>query len=186
MSRSLPEKDRIVSSGAINGQLNQPFPTPAVPVLTPLINGLTPYQLVLNAIAASGKAIDPQVVQSGTLAIQTFTNGIDTSTKGIELSMRYPVDLPFGDLDLTLGANYNDTKVIKNSLGTLFNLPARTIIERASPKFKSVFGANFKTGGFTTNLRATYYSKTVNLVQPNAASTTPRPIGAAIRFESSS
>lgn len=169
-------KDRIVSSGAINGQLNQPFPTPAVPVLTPLINGLTPYQLVLNAIAASGKAIDPQVVQSGTLAIQTFTNGIDTSTKGIELSMRYPVDLPFGDLDLTLGANYNDTKVIKNSLGTLFNLPARTIIERASPKFKSVLGANFKTGGFTANLRGTYYSKTVNLVQPNAASTAPRPI----------
>lgn len=169
-------KDRIVSSGSINGQLNAPFPTPATRVLTPLINGLTPYQLVQNAIAASGKAIDPTVLQSGTLAIQTFTNGIDTSTKGIELSMRYPVELPFGDLDLTLGANFNDTKVITSRLGTLFNLPAETIIERASPRFKSVFGANFQSGGFTANARATYYSKTVNLVQPNAASTTPRPI----------
>jgi iron complex outermembrane receptor protein len=169
-------KDRIVSSGAINGQLNAPFPTPATRVLTPLINGLTPYQLVQNAITASGKAIDPTVLQSGTLAIQTFTNGIDTETKGIELSMRYPVELPFGDLDLTLGANFNDTKVTANRLGTLFNLPAETIIERASPRFKSVFGANFQTGGFTANARATYYSKSVNLVQPNAGSTTPRPI----------
>ena len=42
-----------------------PVPVPGVPVLTPLINGLTPYQLVLNAIAASGKALDPTVLQSG-------------------------------------------------------------------------------------------------------------------------
>jgi iron complex outermembrane receptor protein len=169
-------KDRIVSSGNINGQLANPFPLPARQVLTPLINGLTPYQLVLNALAASGKQLDPTVLQSGQLSIQTFTNGIDTSTKGIELSMRYPVELPFGNLDLTLGANYNDTKVLKNRLGGLFNIVAEATVEQASPKFKSVFGALFTSGGFTANARATYYSKTTSLVQPNSASTTPRPI----------
>ena len=175
-------KERIVSSGAIIGQQAQPFPTPASRVLTPLINGLTPYQLVINALTASGKALDPTVLQSGQLAIQTFTNGIDTSTKGVELSIRYPVDLPIGKLDLSLGANYNDTKVIRNGLGTLFNIQAESIIEQASPKFKSVFGALFTSGGFSANLRATYYSKTIALVQPNTASTTPRPI-AGIYYE---
>lgn len=169
-------KDRIVSSGNINGQLANPYPLLATPVTTPLINGLTPNQLVLNALAASGKALDPTVLQSGQLSIQTFTNGIDTSTKGLELSMRYPVDLPFGNLDLSLGANYNITKVLKNKLGTLFGLQAESVIEGASPKFKSVFGALFTTGGFSANMRATYYSKVVALVQPNTASTTPRPI----------
>jgi iron complex outermembrane receptor protein len=168
-------RDRIVSSGTITGQDAAPFPTPGVR-RTNIINGLTAYQLVQNAIAASGKALDPTVLQSGSLAIQTFTNGIDTRTVGAELSMRYPVELSFGKLDLSLGANYNDTKVTKSRLGALFNLQSEAIIELASPKFKSVFGALFSSGGFTANARATYYSKTTALVQPNAFSTTVRPI----------
>ncbi|HEX8055057.1 MAG TPA: TonB-dependent receptor [Novosphingobium sp.] len=168
-------RDRIVSSGSITGQDSSPFPVLGIP-RTNIINGVTAYQLVQNAIAASGKNLDPTVVQSGSLAIQTFTNGIDTRTYGLELSARYPVELSFGKLDLSLGANYNDTKVTKNKLGNLFNLAAYSIIEDSSPKFKSVFGALFSSGGFTLNSRATYYSKTTTLVQPNAFSTTVRPI----------
>jgi len=173
-------KDRIVSSGTIQGQQAQPFPTPAVrngvDNVRPLINGLTPYQLVLNAIAASGKQLDPSVVQSGALSIQTYTNGIDTETKGIELSARYPMDLPFGSLDLSLGANYNETKVTASRLGNLFDAQARQIIEAASPKFRLNAGMLFKSGRFTANARMNYYSKTISYVQPNAISTTPRPI----------
>ena len=169
--------DRIVSSGAIQGQQASPVPLPGVPVLTPLINGLTPYQLVLNAIAASGKALDPTVLQSGSLSIQTFTNGIDTETMGLELAVRYPVDLPFGTLDLSLGANYNRTKVTDSSaLGTLWTLTAEDTIEHASPLLKANFGALFKTGAFSANFRTNFYSETTQLVQPNAFSTTPRPI----------
>lgn len=169
-------KDRIVSSGNIQGQLAQPIPLAGVPVLTPLINGQTPAALVLAAIAASGKALDPTVLQSGTLSIQTFTNGIDTRTMGLEFSARYPVDLSFGSLDLSLGANYNVTKMTKNKIGTLFGITAIDTIENASPKFKANAGALFKTGAFSANLRMNYYSKTTTLVQPNTASTTPRPI----------
>jgi iron complex outermembrane receptor protein len=169
-------KDRIVSSGAIQGQQASPVPLPGVPVLTPLINGLTPYQLVLNAIAASGKALDPTVLQSGSLSIQTFTNGIDTETVGLELSARYPVDLPFGSLDLSLGANYNKTRVTESNLGTLWTLTAEDTIERASPLFKANIGALFQTGAFSANLRTNFYSDTKQLVQPNAFSTAPRPI----------
>jgi iron complex outermembrane receptor protein len=169
-------KDRIVSSGAIQGQQASPVPAPGVPVLTPLINGLTPYQLVLNAITASGKQLDPTVLQSGSLAIQTFTNGIDTETVGVELAARYPIDLPFGTLDLSFGANYNKTKVTDNALGTLWTLIAEDVIERASPLFKANFGAFFETGAFSANFRTNFYSDTTQLVQPNAFSTTPRPI----------
>lgn len=169
-------KDRIVSSGTITGQNAAPFPTPATKVNT-IINGVTAYDLVQSAILASGKNLDPTVVQSGQINIQTYTNGIDTRTYGLELAARYPVELGFGKLDLSIGANYNDTKVVGNRLGALFNLQARSIVEQSSPKFKSVFGALFSSGGFTANTRATYYSKTMTLVQPNSFSSTPRPVG---------
>ena len=168
-------KDRIVSSGSITGQDSQPFPTPGIP-RTNIINGLTAYELVQNAIAASGKALDPTVVQSGSLSIQTFTNGIDTETWGLELSARYPVEMSFGKLDLSLGANYNKTKVTNSRLGALFNLSSRAIIEKSSPDFKAVLGGLFTSGAFSANARATYYSKQVSLVTPNSFSTTPRPI----------
>lgn len=168
-------KDRIVSSGTIIGQDSAPFPTPGIR-RTNLINGISAYDLVIGAITASGKSLDPTVLQSGQLSLQTFTNGIDTRTYGLELSARYPFELGFGKLDVTLGANYNDTKVTKNRLGNLFNLSARAIIETSSPKFKSVLGMLFSSGRFTANARATYFSETELLFQPNAFSTTPRPI----------
>jgi len=161
-------KDRIVSSGSITGQR-----VGGVKVLTPLINGLTPYDLVQKAIAASGKAIDPTVVQTGSLAIQTFTNGIDTRTLGLELSARYPVTTDFGKFDFSLGLNYNKNKVTNSKLGTLFNAQAQAIIESASPTTKVVFGTNFERGPFTANLRATYYSKTIALVSPSVTTNSP-------------
>jgi iron complex outermembrane recepter protein len=161
--------DRIVSSGQITGQRFNSLTTPPTQVLTPLINGLTPYQLVLNAIAASGKTLDPTVLSNGTLGIQTFTNGIDTRTLGVELAARYPVDLPFGSIDFSLGANYNVTKVTDNKLGTLFSPTAEQTIEEASPVFKANFGALFSTGPFSANLRVNYYTEVNSYVQPNGA-----------------
>jgi len=137
---------------------------------------VAPYTLVMNAIAASGKKLDPTVLQSGSLAIQTYTNGIDTETHGLELSARYPVDLPFGTLDLSFGSNFNITKVTANRLGGLFDIAAQYTIEKASPKFRANLGGLFKSGKFTLNARANYYAKTVALVQPGSKSTTPKPI----------
>jgi len=169
-------RDRIVSSGTIQGQRFTSNTTAPVKVLSPLINGLTPFDLVQGAIAASGKSLDPFVTQFGSLSLQTYTNGIDTRTKGLELAARYPVDLPFGSVDLSLGANWNVTKVTANRLGTLFNVQARQIIESSSPRFKLNAGMLFKSGKFTANTRVNYYSKTISYVQPNSASTAPKDI----------
>ncbi|MFT3964843.1 MAG: TonB-dependent receptor [Sphingobium sp.] len=160
-------RDRIASTGSIIGRDSS-----GNPVLTPLINGRTPYDIVNAAIAASGKSIDDAVPQ---LAIQTFTNGIDTRTYGLDLAARYPIDLSFGKLDMTLGLNYNDTKVTNNRLGLLFDSSARAIIETSSPKFKSVLGALFTSGAFSANARATYYSKSTLLVRPANITSAPIP-----------
>lgn len=159
-------RDRIVSSGTITGRRN------GNPVLTPIINGKTPFDAVNDAIAASGRFIDPAVP---TLGIQTFTNGIDTRTLGVEFSARYPVDLDFGRLDLSWGANYNKTKVLSNRLGTLFNAQASAIIETSTPKLKSIVGALLTSGPFSLNARGTYYSKSTILVSP-AVSVPSAPI----------
>lgn len=173
-------RDRIVSSGSITGQQAAVFPAPGIrngiDNNQSSINGLTPYQLVINAIAASGKALDPTVLQSGSLGIQTYTNGIDTRTTGLELSARYPVELGFGSLDLSVGANYNVTKVTNSRLGTLFDAQAQQVIEAASPKFRGNINGLFKSGGFTLNARANYFARTYAYVSPNAASNITRPI----------
>ena len=165
-------RDRIVSSGTIDGQLFTGNNTAPVRLTNVFINGLSQFQLVQNAITASGKQLDPFVLQSGSLSIQTYTNGIDTRTKGWELAVRYPIDLSFGKLDLSAGANYNLTKVTRNGLGSLFGIQARQIIERASPMFKGNINALFTSGRFSANLRANYYSETLSYVRPNAGSIT--------------
>jgi iron complex outermembrane receptor protein len=174
-------RDRIVSSGNIIGRNAVPVGSSAAVeqaarVLTPLINGLTPYDLVRGAILASGKGLDPSVVDYGQIGLATFTNGIDTRTFGLEFSARYPIDTGIGKFDLSLSANYNKTKVTKSKLGTLFNSNSFAVIEKASPDFKSVFSTLYTSGKFAANLRATYYSKTTQLVQPNSLSTATRPI----------
>lgn len=162
-------KDRIVSSGTITGQRFNSLTTPPTQVLTPLINGLTPYQLVLNAITASGKTLDPTVLSNGALGIQTFTNGIDTRTMGVELAARYPVDLPFGTIDFSIGANYNVTKVTDSKLGTLFSPTAEQTIEESSPDFKANLGMLFSSGAFSANVRVNYYTEVRSYVQPNGS-----------------
>ena len=165
-------RDRIVSSGTIVGQrVNAVSGAAAVPQLTPVINGVTAYDLVSRAIAVSGKTLDPNVVQFGQLGIQVFTNGIDTRTQGLELSARYPVDTSFGKIDFSLGLNYNETKVTNNKLGALLNAQAQAIIEQASPKLKTVLNALFSSGKFTANVRGTYYSATTSLVSPGPSVT---------------
>ena len=146
--------DRIAGTSAIRGLVNG---TPQ----TNLINGIPAYDAVMAAIASRGVVID----NVPTVSVQTFTNGVDTRTWGVDFSARYPVDLPFGSLDLTFSANYNDTKVTKNLIGAaLFTAQAEANLETAQPKYKFLLGANFTSGRFSANLRQSYQGKSVVLV----------------------
>ena len=122
---------------------------------------------IFDALAAAGIVLDSELQRSGTVGISSFTNGIDTRTWGIDFSASYPVALNFGSLNLSLTANYNKTKITDNKVGyPLFNAASESNIERANPDYKVVAGALFKSGGFTLNLRETFYGKTSILVRP--------------------
>ncbi len=111
--------DRIVSSGAIQGQQapagGRARRNRRCAGATPLINGLTLLSWCSTPLRPSGKSLDPTVLQWGSLSIQTFTNGIDTETIGLEFSPATRCDLPFGTLDLSLGANYNSSTKVTDS-----------------------------------------------------------------------
>lgn len=148
--------DRIAGTAAIRGLVNNVKQTN-------LINGLTAYDAVMAAIAARGTIID----NVPTVAVQTFTNGVDTRTWGLDFSARYPVELDFGNLDLSLSANYTDTKITKNKIGTaLFTPQAASQLETAQPKYKIQLGMLFTSGRFSANLRQSYQAKSSVLVFP--------------------
>ncbi|MGW8202053.1 TonB-dependent receptor plug domain-containing protein [Sphingomonas sp. VDB2] len=122
---------------------------------------------ILNALNAAGIVLDSALFTSGTIGVQSFTNGVDTRTWGIDFSASYPVALDFGQLNLSLTANYNKTKITNNKLGyPLFNAASESNIERANPDYKVVANALFKSGRFAVNLRETFYGKTSVLVRP--------------------
>jgi iron complex outermembrane receptor protein len=119
---------------------------------------------IFDALRAAGIVLDSALQ---TVGVQSFTNGIDTRTWGFDVSAAYPVELDFGRLNLSLSANYNKTKITDSKLGyPLFNAASESNIERASPDYKIVANALFKTGRFTLNLRETFYGKVSTLVRP--------------------
>ena len=144
-------RDRIAGTSAIAG----------------ITDNVVVNQGVLDAIALRGVTLDnvPNV------GISVFTNGIDTRTYGFDLAVRYPIEAGFGMFDLSLTGNYNNTKITKNNIPTLFDARAESNLETASPKYKAVFGLLFTSGPFSANLRETLYGKSVILVSPNGGAT---------------
>lgn len=144
-------RDRIAGTSAIAG----------------ITDNVVVNQGVLDAIALRGVTLDnvPNV------GISVFTNGIDTRTYGFDLAVRYPIEAGFGMFDLSLTGNYNNTKITKNNIPTLFDARAESNLETASPKYKAVFGLLFTSGPFSANLRETLYGKSVIQVSPNGGAT---------------
>ena len=150
-------RDRIVGTAPIRGLVS------GAPQPTPIINGLPASEAVLRALQAQG------VFTAGlpNLSAQTFTNGVDTRTIGLDLLARYPVDLPFGKLDLTLTGNVNDTNVTANRVPFgLFNAVSVSYLEESQPKYKVLLGGLLTSGKFSANARVSYQGKSQVLVQP--------------------
>ncbi len=130
-------------------------------------------QGVLNAIAAHGNVLDPQVTYVG---IQIFSNGANTRTRGMELTATYASD--FGDLghvDWSLGLNYNETSITKlNALPPSVYAPPTNVsllgpftisaLTTATPKEKAVLGGYWTLGKWSVNLRDTIYGPSQEIV----------------------
>jgi iron complex outermembrane receptor protein len=131
--------NRIVGTGNINGQING--------VTVPGAGNVT------AALLASGLTLDPSVVATGSTGVNLFANGISTRTRGVDFVLNYPTDYPFGHIDWTLGATWNETTITNviaspAALGgqPLFNATAYSDLTTASPKLVMNLGLAWTLG----------------------------------------
>ncbi|WP_410211504.1 TonB-dependent receptor plug domain-containing protein [Aquirhabdus sp.] len=138
-------RDRIVGSGALYGS-----------------GGAINSPAVTAAILANGNALDPTVTQTG---INIFSNAVNTRNRGAELVFTYSSDYgDYGRVDWSLAGNYNQVDVTKINQApsqllpqTLLDKVAISDLETASPKSRVNFGALWKVGPWSINLRESFY-----------------------------
>jgi iron complex outermembrane receptor protein len=127
--------NRIVATGDIYATFVNGVPTAAA-------------EAINAAIKANGRTIDPVVLASGGVAVQTFANGLDTRTRGLDLAAQYAVDYPLGHVNYTLTGTFTDTALTNNPASlspaifagqSLYDTRAISDLTESSPKF--VFGA---------------------------------------------
>lgn len=131
---------------------------------------------VLQALAGNGVAIDPAIytLPSGSVGVQTFVNGADTQTYGVDFLSTLPISYgPWGHVDYSLSANYNDTQVTRvlpppsnvSAKVTLLDQAAISNIEDATPKWRVTFGGYWSLGKWGVNLRESLYGSSFVYVQ---------------------
>lgn len=110
-----------------------------------------------------------------------MTNGADTRTQGVDISASYRSDLQeWGRIDWRLGANFNNTQLQKNHLGSngqpLLNRQQQAWITSSTPQSQVSLEATWSLDRWAVLLRETRYGKTVSELDyytgPNAYSTT--------------
>jgi iron complex outermembrane recepter protein len=153
--------NRIVASGNINGQSNG--------VAYPGAANVT------AAIAASGLSIDPAVLATGTTGINLFANGVDTRTRGVDFTLSSPQELPFGHVDLTMGATYNYTVATRVLSGTaqmggqpLFDAEAISALTTQSPRLVLNMGGHLTVSQYYLDLHEIIYGKSSSCANPDS------------------
>jgi iron complex outermembrane receptor protein len=118
------------------------------------------------AIAANGRTIDPVVLASGGVAVQTFANGLDTRTRGLDLAGQYGVDYPLGHVNYTLTGTITDTALTNNPAAlspaifagqSLYDTRAISDLTESSPKFVFGAGADWTWNNLTVNVLEKLY-----------------------------
>jgi iron complex outermembrane receptor protein len=168
---------RIVATGDVYASLGGGIPTAAAPYIN-------------AAIAANGTQLDPVVLASGNVAVQTFANGIDTRTRGFDLTGQYGVDYAYGHVNYLLSGTYTDTAITNNPnalappqfVGQPF-YDARAIsdLTTTNPKFVFGLGANWTWNNLNVNLLEKLYGPSSEYANDSGLG----PNGANVYYKSS-
>ena len=126
---------------------------------------------------AAGTSIVDQVLTAANISkdvqvVQAFSNFVDTKTQGVDIIFSVSPQLPAGNLDLTLAANFNETRIKKikgtekipavpDSLGNYFyfDRAEQSRVELANPKNKVSLSANYQYKKIGLLARATRFGK---------------------------
>lgn len=125
---------------------------------------------------ATQQAIYTLLQPFGVTTARFFINGVDTKTKGVDIVGRYRLDAEeAGRFDLTLAANFNDTKVQRvPTTSTLSSLPvppplfARVNVatfEEGTPDKKFVATGDWSNGPWGATLKGAFYG---SVLVPNS------------------
>jgi iron complex outermembrane receptor protein len=157
--------DRIVATGTLYGAGGT----------TP---GVAPAN-VIAAILAHGNVLDPTVTQIG---VSAFTNGLDTNTDGVDVVATYLVPTDnLGAFSLSVSGNYTSTKIdrIDPQDTAFFDRTALNTLTHASPKFKIVWGLDWKKGAWSLTARETLYGHSFIYYSPDGATYYKNEVGTA-------
>lgn len=109
--------------------------------------------------------------------VNYFTNGFDTRTKGIDVVANYRTRLLDGGLNLTLAYNYNESEAKNIDLTSaglpLVNVQQQYNIRNLAPKHRATASAAWQVGGFTLNVRESYYGEWSNALEYNLTAPVP-------------
>jgi iron complex outermembrane receptor protein len=151
-------RNRIVGTGNVNGELNGVI-VPGAGNINAALLGADP-NLCTPAISLITHCADV-VADTG---INLFANGINTRTKGVDFVLNYPQSYPFGHVDWSVGATWNETSktsIIASpaALGgqPLFNSTALSDLTTASPKLVINLGAVWTANIFSLTLHEIIY-----------------------------
>lgn len=129
-----------------------------------------PFRRTAGSIVDS--VLDAANISNDVQVVQAFSNFVDTKTQGVDVILSFSPQVGKGNLDLTLAANVNETK-IKKIKGTN-NIPAvpdangnyfffdraeQSRVELANPKNKVALSANYQIKKFGIMARATRFGK---------------------------
>ena len=125
-------------------------------VLTALYNNGVPITSIIDTINSG---------QNGSLSINTFVNGLSTLTRGVDFLATYNMPALGGRLDLSLSANYNETKVKSvnaapsgvNQDQGIYDKYSQSALTQTTPKWRATANAYYEIGKFAVNLRESVY-----------------------------
>ena len=153
--------------------------------------GVSTSPQVKAAIIANGNVLDSTVTSTG---INIFSNGIDTKSTGLDAVVSYPTDFgTYGHVDWSLSANFNTTKVTKVKSPpaslltasvpyptgqTMFSRDAKSLLEKASPKYKIGLNALYRWADLTVSATETLYGESSSFADPGSGALQQTSIGA--------
>ena len=166
-------KDRIVRSSSFIGYSNNcRYNIPGAPcnalVSASVVAALRANGVPVNSVIA---AIDGGA--SGSVGVNTFVNGITSRTRGVDFMATYAADFDdMGRVDFSLSANYNVTKVLSvnappsnvNQAVQLLDVYAQADLTKTTPKYRATGGILWNLGGFSVNLRESYYGSHYSII----------------------
>lgn len=119
----------------------------------------------------AGSAGLNQVLQdNGIVAVSFFTNGIDTRTQGLDFVSSYRnIQVGRGVLGINLSGNYTmQNKALRIINPPLIAAAGKTVVDQTQlalllssrPKYKAIFGGDYRIGKFAVNLNNTVVGPT--------------------------